>query len=551
MMQDYGSTKVVQVTNIAPQATRDQMHTLFSHLGKIEDLRLYPSMRDASVNIQSRVCFLKFIEDTSLPVSLHMTNTVFIDRAIIVQPFMNGDIPDELSGLEFANASGGQRGETRLPPHVFNDTNDEGMMITKDENLAQTGLPPFPPLPPETEMKACEEIRRTVMVWGIGMTTSAQEVMDYFANGAGEVKYFRWCGNKPELAPEGEEENVRTALMEFSDYGAVMPAMRLNNTVLGENTIKLYYSSQAITKPQAKSNEAALKEIEEAMKKVKEAQNLVTAAVDPLMGMLGVKGKTSRSRSRTPSRSRDYYSRDRHSGRRRSRSRDRDRRRSRSRRRSRDRRRSRSRGKRSRSKDKRRSKSKKRSRSRSKDRKKDSKKEEVKKEVKKEDVKEVDAPVTEANGTAELAAVKVETDTNGAADSKEGGEEVVKKKSRSRSKEKERKRSRTRERKRSRSRSRGQRKKRSRSRGERKRRSRSRERRRSRTRSRDRRRSRSRDHKHKKSKKERKSSKDRDSKKDKEPITRDYDQEEAGYENSKPTKEEKLEAVDMEISNSP
>ena len=45
---DYGRTKVIQVTNIALQATRDQMHTLFSHLGKIEDLRLYLSVIDAS-----------------------------------------------------------------------------------------------------------------------------------------------------------------------------------------------------------------------------------------------------------------------------------------------------------------------------------------------------------------------------------------------------------------------------------------------------------------------------------------------------------------------
>ena len=70
--------------------------------------------------------------------------------------------------------------------------------------------------------------------------------------------------------------------------------------------VRVYYSSQAITKPQAKSNEAALKEIEEAMKKVKEAQSLVNSAVDPLMSVLGVKGsnKPSRSRSRTPSRNR-------------------------------------------------------------------------------------------------------------------------------------------------------------------------------------------------------------------------------------------------------
>ena len=44
------------------------------------------------------------------------------------------------------------------------------------------------------------------------------------------------------------------------------------------------------------------------MKKVKEAQSLVNSAVDPLMSVLGVKGKASRSRSRSPtSRTRDYY----------------------------------------------------------------------------------------------------------------------------------------------------------------------------------------------------------------------------------------------------
>merc|ERR1711994_874498 len=104
----------------------------------------------------------------------------------------------------------------------------------------------------------------------------------------------------------GAEDGTRFALVEFSDYGAIPAAMRLNNTVLGGFTVKVYYSSQAITKPQAKSNEAALKEIEEAMKKVKEAQSLVNSAVDPLMSVIGVKGKASRSRSRTPSRNRDY-----------------------------------------------------------------------------------------------------------------------------------------------------------------------------------------------------------------------------------------------------
>merc|ERR1712158_102340 len=387
------NSKVIQVTNIAPQATRDQMHTLFSFLGKIEDLRLYPSLRDASVSIQSRCCYLKFLDEGVLPISLHMTNTVFIDRAIIVQPFHSNEIPDEMAGLEFANqAARTITGENKLPPHVTNETSLDGMIYTKDMPLYQTGLPPFPPLPGSTDPKLVEEIRRTLVVLGVSKETTAQEVMQYFGNGAGEVKYFRWCTKDGVEAEKDEETNGRTCMLEFTDYGAIIPAMRLNNTDLNEKEIKVYYSTQSISKPKAKSNEDSLREIEEAMKKVKEAQSLVSATADPLMGLLN---KRSRSKSRERStHDRDYYvssmgkesrrsrSRDRYSSRRRSRSRGR---RSRSRgRRSRGRR-SRSRGRRSRSRDSRRSK-RKRSRAKSKEKKvKEEKKDDSEKEVKKED----------------------------------------------------------------------------------------------------------------------------------------------------------------------
>ena len=45
---------LLQVSNIAPQATRDQMITLFTFVGKVEDCRLYPSVRDAGISITSR-----------------------------------------------------------------------------------------------------------------------------------------------------------------------------------------------------------------------------------------------------------------------------------------------------------------------------------------------------------------------------------------------------------------------------------------------------------------------------------------------------------------
>jgi len=38
------STKIVQVANIAPQTTKDQMQTLFGFVGKMDDIRLYPTM---------------------------------------------------------------------------------------------------------------------------------------------------------------------------------------------------------------------------------------------------------------------------------------------------------------------------------------------------------------------------------------------------------------------------------------------------------------------------------------------------------------------------
>ena len=96
-----------------------------------------------------------------------------------------------------------------------------------------SGLPSLPSLPGDTDEKTVEEIRRTIVVMGIGASSSAQDVMDYFATGAGEVKYFRWCSK------DGAEDGTRFALVEFSDYGAIPAAMRLNNTPLGGFTVKV------------------------------------------------------------------------------------------------------------------------------------------------------------------------------------------------------------------------------------------------------------------------------------------------------------------------
>ncbi|RYA67220.1 hypothetical protein DD592_27700, partial [Enterobacter cloacae complex sp. 2DZ2F20B] len=137
-----GNTKVVQVTNIAPQATKDQMQTLFGYLGKIEDIRLYPTIRDVSCPVQSRICYVKFVDSATVGVAQHMTNTVFIDRALIVIPVINADIPDEYYALEMTRngtiVPGFNVNEPKLPPHVsnsFQGTGEDKVVVTTDPHL--------------------------------------------------------------------------------------------------------------------------------------------------------------------------------------------------------------------------------------------------------------------------------------------------------------------------------------------------------------------------------------------------------------------------------
>ena len=101
-MGEVTNNNLVMVTNIAPQATRDQMNTLFGYVGRVEELKLYPSIRDASFSVDSRCCFVRFSDPAIVAITQHLNNTVFIDRAIIITPVLDNVIPDETVGLILA-----------------------------------------------------------------------------------------------------------------------------------------------------------------------------------------------------------------------------------------------------------------------------------------------------------------------------------------------------------------------------------------------------------------------------------------------------------------
>ena len=90
--------------------------------------------------MKDRICFLKFYETSSVGVAQHISNTVFIDRALIVAPF-NGckynvillkkkvnyyffsflaELPDEFKGLEILNTLNGGLLEPKLPATLTN-----------------------------------------------------------------------------------------------------------------------------------------------------------------------------------------------------------------------------------------------------------------------------------------------------------------------------------------------------------------------------------------------------------------------------------------------
>uniref|UniRef100_A0A8C0NK54 Serine and arginine rich splicing factor 11 n=1 Tax=Canis lupus familiaris TaxID=9615 RepID=A0A8C0NK54_CANLF len=291
-----GGTEVIQVTNVSPSASSEQMRTLFGFLGKIDELRLFPP-DDSPLPVSSRVCFVKFHDPDSAVVAQHLTNTVFVDRALIVVPYAEGVIPDETKALSLlapANAVAGL-----LPG---------GGLLPTPNPLTQIGAVPLAALGAPT--------------------------LD------------------PALAALG------------------LPGANLNSQSLAADQLlklmstvdpKLNHVAAGLVSPSLKSDTSS-KEIEEAMKRVREAQSLISAAIEPDKKEEKRRHSRSRSRSRrrrTPSSSRHRRSRSR--SRRRSHSKSRSRRRSKSPRRRRSH--SRERGRRSRSTSKTRERRRRRSRS--------------------------------------------------------------------------------------------------------------------------------------------------------------------------------------------
>ncbi|XP_007486463.1 splicing regulatory glutamine/lysine-rich protein 1 isoform X4 [Monodelphis domestica] len=360
------NTAVIQVTNLSSAVTSEQMRTLFTFLGEIEELRLYPP-DNAPLAFSSKVCYVKFRDPSSVGVAQHLTNTVFIDRALIVVPCAEGKIPEESKALSLLapapTMTSLMPGAGLLPIPTPNPLTTLSVSLSSlgaipaaalDPNLATLGEIPQPPLMGNVDPSKIDEIRRTVYVGNLNsQTTTADQLLEFFKQ-VGEVKFVRMAGD--------ETQPTRFAFVEFADQNSVPRALAFNGVMFGDRPLKINHSNNAIVKPPEMTPQAAAKELEEVMKRVREAQSFISAAIEPESGKSNER-KGGRSRSHTRSKSRSSSKS--HSRRKRSPSKHRSRSHNRSRSRQKDRRRSKSPyKKRSKSKERRKSRTRSRSRER-------------------------------------------------------------------------------------------------------------------------------------------------------------------------------------------
>lgn len=293
------SGKVIQITNVSPGATLQQIATLFGFLGTVTDIRMYPTEENPQIKV--RLCYIKFESTEQCGVAQHLTNTVFIDKPIIVVPLEREEIPEEnecrylLSTINAYAATSA----TGVLPQFFPQNSTGGL----------PGLPPPPIITSTTDPAEIEEIKRTIFVENISDELASEQLMAFFS-GVGEVKYLRFV--------KDGDGGKNYAFIEFTNLGSVPTALQYNGVLFGGKCLKVNYSKNPVVKPESERIASGKNPVRKAQRDAVKRPS----SVEPVRPRVF----TSRSRSRSPSASR--------SSRRRSRSRDRRHRRSRSRTRS-------------------------------------------------------------------------------------------------------------------------------------------------------------------------------------------------------------------------
>lgn len=288
------TARLVQVTNVSTSVTKEQLKSLFTHLGRIEDIQLYPESEIVAQSYNAKVGYIRFASGDTAQAALNLTNTVFLDRPILCSlvqyPHRSSSssssssqsyrIPDENEAIRYCphlnpNISLIANGVTW--PHTVinrivnsqatNTTKHHSYIETLDPALIERSLPAYPNLSGTTEQPKAEEIRRTVYVYGLDPRVTLLHLYDLFSQ-VGEIRYIKLTSPSENNV---EYENLGMlnlagppdvdcsadsigAFIEFSEQPSVVRALCLNGLSFAQRHIKVCHSLTAVGVPANESN---------------------------------------------------------------------------------------------------------------------------------------------------------------------------------------------------------------------------------------------------------------------------------------------------------
>lgn len=230
------TVRVVQITNVSTQCQKEQIRSLFAHLGRIEDIQLYPDSETLSSSVGAKVAYIKYDKSEVAQAALQLTNTVFIDRNLICCLVKNGKVPDETEAVKFCAPlnpninliSVGLTWSNTIINRVVG-TGSTSVIETIDPALTERSLPPYPSLPGTLDPSKVEEIRRTIFVSNIMPHVSLENLNDLFSQ-VGEIRFIRFAGD--------ESAATKSAYIEFSEQHHIIKALCLNGLSFGGKHIK-------------------------------------------------------------------------------------------------------------------------------------------------------------------------------------------------------------------------------------------------------------------------------------------------------------------------
>lgn len=265
--------KTVLVRNVAPQATEQDLRSVFGIAGEVKEVRILAKGDEPTLNM-GKMAYISYADYTSPYLAQHLTGHIYKGWELICMPVKDKEVIQE-SGVAIESARNGSMidmgptvADTGLPLHVT--TRKEGfppkeVWRTYDPKLEESGLQGYPLLERENYEHRIDEVRRTVIMKEVESKWTLEEISKLMEAKAGKVRWI--CS-----AHIGSERS-KAAMIEFDKQEDVIAALKMNGKEFEGSTLKIVHSTTPIEKPQELSGKNQVKSGTSLRRKMQSSRN--------------------------------------------------------------------------------------------------------------------------------------------------------------------------------------------------------------------------------------------------------------------------------------